>query len=1018
SFDHLAFGDTTTIVVSYDVEDAQGATVAQTATITITGTNDAPTVASAITSNASEGDAAYTVDLLDGASDLDDGETATLVVSSVTYAVDGGAASGTAPSGLSLTDATLSVDPTDGSFDHLAFGDTTTIVVSYDVEDAQGATVSQTATITITGSNDLPTVIADVNTATEDGSVVTGSVAGNDSDVDDGAILTYTLDAPVAGLTLNSNGSYSFNPVNAAYQHIPTGQTEVVVANITVNDGFADVPTTLTITVSGTNDGPVVSGIVTSTASEGDASYQVNLLQGASDADDGETATLTVSNVQYSVGGGAASSTEPAGFNLTGSSLSVDPTDAAYNSLGVGQSVQVTVTYSVSDIHNTVVSQTAIITITGTNDAAVITGDIAGTVTEDASTPATGDLNSTDVDANNADDEWNTTVVSQGAYGTLTINAAGEWSYAVDDGNATVDALGTGQSLTDTVTVATTDGTEQEITITITGTNDAPVAIDFVAPDPTDEDDSFIETIGSVGFPISVFATDVDSTLDPSSFTFDSVTVNGLPLASLAEAGISYNPSNGEFSFDGTAAVYQPLNVGDTVDVVVNYTVSDGSLSDTGSVTFAVTGTNDAAVVTGADTGATGEESATPATGDLDNTDIDNDDDTWNTAVTVQGMYGLLAIAADGAWTYIVDNANATVRALNDGDTLQDFITVETIDGTEHQITIDIAGANNVLEGDETSNYLAGGGGIDTINGYEDVDYLFGNDGNDTINAAEGDDWLYGGNGDDTLNGGPGVDQLFGEAGNDTINGGDDGDYAYGGADDDTINGEGGTDFIWGGTGNDTISGGDEIDYIWGDNGDGAATGGGDDIIHGGGGNDWLRGESGNDTLYGDEGDDILIGGTGDDTMYGGIGTDTFFGEDGNDWIYAEDNGDVAFGQDGDDHLFGGSEGDFLFGGIGADTINGGTGNDLMWGNEPGLTDGSVDTFEFETGWGFDAIYDFELGIDQVSFSGVAGLTQFSDFTLYDGVTNVTIAYGADAITFYGVTQAELEANINDFIFS
>ena len=184
------------------------------------------------------------------------------------------------------------------------------------------------------------------------------------------------------------------------------------------------------------------------------------------------------------------------------------------------------------------------------------------------------------------------------------------------------------------------------------------------------------------------------------------------------------------------------------------------------------------------------------------------------------------------------------------------------------------------------------------------------------------------------------------------------------------------------------------------------------------GGNDWLRGESGNDTLYGDEGDDILIGGTGDDTMYGGIGTDTFFGEDGNDWIYAEDNGDVAFGQDGDDHLFGGSEGDFLFGGIGADTINGGTGNDLMWGNEPGLTDGSVDTFEFETGWGFDAIYDFELGIDQVSFSGVAGLTQFSDFTLYDGVTNVTIAYGADAITFYGVTQAELEANINDFIFS
>ena len=188
--------------------------------------------------------------------------------------------------------------------------------------------------------------------------------------------------------------------------------------------------------------------------------------------------------------------------------------------------------------------------------------------------------------------------------------------------------------------------------------------------------------------------------------------------------------------------------------------------------------------------------------------------------------------------------------------------------------------------------------------------------------------------------------------------------------------------------------------------------------MHGNDGVDWLRGEEGIDYLYGDAGDDVLIGGAGDDQMWGGIDTDTFYGEDDNDWIYGEANGDVAFGQEGDDHIFGGSEGDFLFGGNGADTINGGTENDLMWGAMPSQFDGATDTFEFDAGWGFDAVYDFELGIDQVRFNSVAGLTQFSNLTLIDGGANVTAVFGADPITFYGITQAQLEAVQSDFSFT
>src|SRR5436190_1192815 len=80
AFDHLAVGDSVVIVVGYDVTDAQGATVHQTETITITGTNFVPEVAAALTYTLSLHDALPIFDLLTGASDKDDGETASLSV--------------------------------------------------------------------------------------------------------------------------------------------------------------------------------------------------------------------------------------------------------------------------------------------------------------------------------------------------------------------------------------------------------------------------------------------------------------------------------------------------------------------------------------------------------------------------------------------------------------------------------------------------------------------------------------------------------------------------------------------------------------------------------------------------------------------------------------------------------------------------------------------------------------------------------------------------------------------------
>ena len=87
-----------------------------------------------------------------------------------------------------------------------------------------------------------------------------------------------------------------------------------------------------------------------------------------------------------------------------------------------------------------------------------------------------GDLNAADVD--NTSDSWtaiDTPTLSANGYGTFTIDAAGLWAYILDNGNPAVQALNVGDTLTDTFTAITVDGTTQVVTITINGSNDAAV---------------------------------------------------------------------------------------------------------------------------------------------------------------------------------------------------------------------------------------------------------------------------------------------------------------------------------------------------------------------------------------------------------------------------------------------------------------------------------------------------------------------------------------------------------------
>jgi VCBS repeat-containing protein len=92
---------------------------------------------------------------------------------------------------------------------------------------------------------------------------------------------------------------------------------------------------------------------------------------------------------------------------------------------------------------------------------------------------AAGTLHDTDVD-NNPNSFQATSGTS--SYGSWSILQNGKWTYTLDNTNATVDALKTGQPLQDTFTVHTQDGTAQQVAITINGTTDdqgGPTGIAF-----------------------------------------------------------------------------------------------------------------------------------------------------------------------------------------------------------------------------------------------------------------------------------------------------------------------------------------------------------------------------------------------------------------------------------------------------------------------------------------------------------------------------------------------------------
>lgn len=205
------------------------------------------------------------------------------------------------------------------------------------------------------------------------------------------------------------------------------------------------------------------------------------------------------------------------------------------------------------------------------------------------------------------------------------------------------------------------------------------------------------------------------------------------------------NQMDGSLALNGTGHSYEDFSWGLETQNIIG---TRGSIN--GGQTF----TNEPAVFSGDTSGSVEEFVMTTAVGALVVTDADSSTDViaQNGAASDNG-YGTFSIDIAGAWTFTAAPDNATIEALDTGETLSDFLSVETADGTTTKIGITIQGITDITgtTGNDKVPPIVGTDVRDLIDALAGNDEVFGQGGADIIIGAGGADILHGGKDGDTF---------------------------------------------------------------------------------------------------------------------------------------------------------------------------------------------------------------------------------------------------------------------------
>nr|WP_028181884.1 VCBS domain-containing protein [Bradyrhizobium japonicum] len=699
-FDFLAEDEKLILNYVVQVDDGHGGIVSTPLTVSINGadvnvegTNDVPTIIEddTISTGAVTEDTATplvangTITFNDP--DLTDTHTASFVLKSTTSSTHlPGFSNGTTHIGAFALTAvsespgvssrgsvgwTLTIDNNDPVLQSLAEGQTVTQVYTITVDDHHGGTVSKDVTVTITGTNDAPTITSDEDAAKgcviEDAGPtlsICGTLAIQDLDLidthtaqavfksstssahlpgfDDGTPLgCFTIDPSVYESNTDAdNGAtlgwhFTLDNSNAVLQSLAQGQTITQVYTITVIDNHgAEVSQDVTVTINGVNDAPTVTssaadatGAVTEDAS---ATLAICGTLAIQDLDLIDTHTVeavfkssSVSSALPGFGAGAnigsftidpsvlESSTDTSNGATLGWHFSLDNSDAVLQSLAQGQTITQVYTVTFTDDHGAQVSQDVTVTINGTNDAPTLAdldiGPLTDTAAADTFANLAGHLSGTDADSGetatltyavlNADHHAVTTVA--GLYGSLTVNPDGSYSYVPDA--AAINALSDG-AYTDIFTVQTKDahgatGTAT-LTVDVTGADDGNVA------PVIDVNQISVSQEGVQVFIHGITVTDADAApdetfaltvaADSGTYVEPEPTSDTLASVNSALQGLTYTePSQSGTATDKLAVtVTDGHGATDTVNLIFN-------LNEQGPVTLASTSGKDVLFGTG-----------------------------------------------------------------------------------------------------------------------------------------------------------------------------------------------------------------------------------------------------------------------------------------------------------------------------------------------------------------------------------------------------------------------------------
>ena len=555
---------------------------------------------------------------------------------------------------------TYNVDNNNSAVNALLPGQSLTETFRYKITNSSSVFSWSTLTITIQGTNDAPVAVADVGGSLTEDAVLTstGNVLTNDTDVDASDIKTVTKviagsATPTADVTSGSTSSSNGTVVVGSYGNLTLGA-----------DGTYSY--TLGVTPA-QND--AVQALASNTQASEVFTYQVT---------DGYLATST-STLTFSING----SDEP-------SASSVASQQAPVNNVGGSSfSNESTLTYT-----------------TAMNTALVFSGNKS--------------LSVTDTDGNLAQ------VILTVEHGTLSINNySGSASLSVSSGlsitiTGTQDDINAALALlqyvpqnnytgTDYLTIASKDSTNlwdsDSLAINIPKDYDGPTVYE--------------SNLSSGSNAAGTAETDFVTLAAPTNQTFGSTNQSGTSTY----GSWTLDATTGKFTYTLlNAKTANGSSATDIVDVVsydaagnaitnkVTVTIVDDSpiaRADAGSVT------EDASPNTVSGNVITGTGSATADTASADgsttvvgvaatNTGVD-----LNSSITVgadvSGSYGKINVASDGSYTYTLDNSNASVQALNAGQSLTDVFTytIKDADGSlsHTTVTITINGANEAGPG-------------------------------------------------------------------------------------------------------------------------------------------------------------------------------------------------------------------------------------------------------------------------------------------------------------------------------